>query len=555
MSESDKTVSSASAAQPCTHLFTSLGTTDYREAEYFLSENRSRSVATRLAPVALAELLNATEVTVVTTEAARGRNGDELERELSSRRGIRPIWVNIPEGSQEEGQYEVLDGFVAALEKSGASEIALDITTGFRSLQFLFAAGLFYRQALERMNRLQNESAPRRRYRVFYAAYPLGGRPTREGQSAPEAEGLVPEAPIWDLSFAVHAGAWTQEIGTFLATGHAQPMAEHLSRLDDDLGRAWARQGKQGPKPGSGDLQRRLEEFSCALDALRLGKLFLGEGNHGPEVKEFSAALDRFRDRLQDPGNAHVPVGIRLLLKPLEELWKMLRELDVSGSHLGEEELVKSQVALARLYLRWGRLLEAAVVLREAAVSSVAKKGEEAGAVVGERHDPKLREQRLEPRAAKRYGWYANLSDVRNDLAHGGIRKQPLKYSDLRRKLDIPPESFWKEPAEQAARPTVWLISRHTAALEWLSKQWPHELCRRAAALPALEEIARTDWVVGNLPIHLIAELTSRRVRYFHLVLDLPPERRGHELTVEDMERYGARLEEYRAFRVEGAEG
>lgn len=555
MSESDKTVSSASAAQPCTHLFTSLGTTDYREAEYFLSDNRSRSVATRLAPVALAELLNATEVTVVTTEAARGRNGDELERELSSRRGIRPIWVNIPEGSQEEGQYEVVERFETELEKSSCSEIALDITTGYRSLQFLFAAGLFYRQALERMNRLQNESAPRRRYRVFYSAYPLGGRPTREAQSAPEAEGLVPEAPIWDLSFAVEAGAWTQEIGTFLATGHAQPMAEHLSRLDNDLGRAWAAQGKLGPKPGSGDFRRRLEEFSQALDALRLGKLFLGEGGQRSEVTEFAAALDRFRERIQVPGTSHVPAGIRLLAKPLEELSRMIQTLAVSGSHLGEELLVKAQVELARLYLRWGRLLEAAVVLREAAVSSVVQEGEEAGAVAGDAQDPKLRGQRLEPRAAARYDWYGSLGDARNDLAHGGIRKQPLNYSDLQKQLQKPLAGFGSARTPEQALPTVCLISRHPGACEWLSKRLQPELCRKEVELPALERIARTDWVVGNLPIHLIAELTSRRVRYFHLVLDLPPERRGHELTVEDMERYGARLEEYRAFRVEGAEG
>jgi CRISPR-associated protein Csx16 len=42
----------------------------------------------------------------------------------------------------------------------------------------------------------------------------------------------------------------------------------------------------------------------------------------------------------------------------------------------------------------------------------------------------------------------------------------------------------------------------------------------------------------------------GRGARYLHLVLELPPERRGRELSAADMVACGARLEEYRVQRV-----
>lgn len=46
----------------------------------------------------------------------------------------------------------------------------------------------------------------------------------------------------------------------------------------------------------------------------------------------------------------------------------------------------------------------------------------------------------------------------------------------------------------------------------------------------------------GTLPVHLAEEVSARGGPYLHLVLELPPERRGLELTAEEMGRCGARL-------------
>lgn len=53
------------------------------------------------------------------------------------------------------------------------------------------------------------------------------------------------------------------------------------------------------------------------------------------------------------------------------------------------------------------------------------------------------------------------------------------------------------------------------------------------------------------LPVSLAAEVCAKGARYLHLTLDLPPTARGRELTAEEMDVRGARLEEYRVERID----
>ncbi len=98
--------------------------------------------------------------------------------------------------------------------------------------------------------------------------------------------------------------------------------------------------------------------------------------------------------------------------------------------------------------------------------------------------------------------------------------------------------------------PKTWLITRHAGAREWVEQKG----IRVDAVLGHLDEealgrIQQGDTIIGTLPIHLVAEVCARGARYLHLSLNLPPEARGKELTPEEMDRYGARLEEYCAER------
>jgi CRISPR-associated protein Csx16 len=96
---------------------------------------------------------------------------------------------------------------------------------------------------------------------------------------------------------------------------------------------------------------------------------------------------------------------------------------------------------------------------------------------------------------------------------------------------------------------TTFFITRHPGAIEWAARQGL-KVDRNLAHLdPA--DIRPGDVVIGTLPVNLGAQVCTRGGRYFNLSLDLPAGARGCELSADELERYGARLEE---FTIEKAE-
>ncbi len=90
---------------------------------------------------------------------------------------------------------------------------------------------------------------------------------------------------------------------------------------------------------------------------------------------------------------------------------------------------------------------------------------------------------------------------------------------------------------------TTFLVTRHPGAVEWAARQGL-AVDRQVAHLdPA--SVRPGDTVIGTLPVQLAAEVCARGGRFLSLSLDLPAEARGRELTAEELESYGARLEEY----------
>jgi CRISPR-associated protein Csx16 len=87
---------------------------------------------------------------------------------------------------------------------------------------------------------------------------------------------------------------------------------------------------------------------------------------------------------------------------------------------------------------------------------------------------------------------------------------------------------------------TTWFVSRHQGACDWLAEQG-HAVERVVAHLEP-SQLQAGDTVYGSLPVHMVAELGKREVRYMHLIIELPASARGQELSAEDMRRYGARL-------------
>lgn len=90
---------------------------------------------------------------------------------------------------------------------------------------------------------------------------------------------------------------------------------------------------------------------------------------------------------------------------------------------------------------------------------------------------------------------------------------------------------------------TTWFVTRHPGAIEWAQRQGL-VVDRQIAHLDP-EQIAPGDTVIGILPVNLVARVCARGGRYLNLSLDLPAEARGRELSADELDRYGARLEGY----------
>ena len=97
----------------------------------------------------------------------------------------------------------------------------------------------------------------------------------------------------------------------------------------------------------------------------------------------------------------------------------------------------------------------------------------------------------------------------------------------------------------------TYFVTRHAGAVDWARRQG-HGGAVMLAHLDGatLAGLQAGDVVIGTLPVNLVAEAGRRGARYFHLVLDLPAEARGRDIGAQDMEVFGARLEEYRAERI-----
>ena len=94
----------------------------------------------------------------------------------------------------------------------------------------------------------------------------------------------------------------------------------------------------------------------------------------------------------------------------------------------------------------------------------------------------------------------------------------------------------------------TWFVGRHAAAAAWA----------RARGLGGtrfvehldVDAVAEGDVVIGTLPVHLAAAVCGKGARFVFLAMEIPPDARGKELSADDMDRFGARLIEYRIEEV-----
>lgn len=96
----------------------------------------------------------------------------------------------------------------------------------------------------------------------------------------------------------------------------------------------------------------------------------------------------------------------------------------------------------------------------------------------------------------------------------------------------------------------IYLVSRHPGVIDWLAQSRPELAPDMVLAHLPKSFGSWRNVFIGNLPMSLVAKITSAGGRYISLDLVIPPEKRGIDLTKEMMQECGASLTEYKVFKV-----
>lgn len=90
---------------------------------------------------------------------------------------------------------------------------------------------------------------------------------------------------------------------------------------------------------------------------------------------------------------------------------------------------------------------------------------------------------------------------------------------------------------------TTIFVTRHAGAVEWARR---HKFgVARVVTHLVLAQVQPGNTVIGTLPVNLAAQVCAKGAAYWHLSLDLTTEQRGLELSADDMERLGARVQAF----------
>jgi CRISPR-associated protein Csx16 len=497
-----------------------LGTTDYAETTYRWIDGRTTR-RTRFANLALATFLDAEETRVLATRQARDRHEAGLEEAFAGAgRALRII--EIPEGRDESGLWVQFEALREALDEGAPGRVAVGITLSFRAQPFFAAAAI----AL-----LRSVRGPDLPVEVYYGEYHK------------DAE----FSPVWDLSLFVELLDWAHGAGLFMRTGFAGDLLQVMGARDRAVRRELARAGRR-TFPNTYQMVKALEDFAADLATVRIASLITGYAQD-PCAKDKAQASSTQLLEVIGACRDDIEAHLRPLAAILDDLAEWVRPL-ASHSLRGMDGR-RAMGALARLYLHWERYSEAAVVAREAVISRWAQ-GIEAVDVNAPGFNDQARRE-AERRWREQAGRKADtVAAIRNDIERGGFRSQPLSGAALKERIGNLVEDLKDvDPSERASasRGRTYLVSRHPGAREWAGRQGlavDEFLVHLDAG-----RIGPGDTVIGSLPINLAAEVCVRGARYLHLSLRLPQEMRGRELTADDLQGLGVRLEPYKVRRVE----
>lgn len=95
----------------------------------------------------------------------------------------------------------------------------------------------------------------------------------------------------------------------------------------------------------------------------------------------------------------------------------------------------------------------------------------------------------------------------------------------------------------------TYFVGRHTGSRDWIQQKGVH-IDHFVEHLDIAHTPKAGDTVIGTLPVHLVAALNKKGVKFLHLALTIDADIRGQELSAQQVEQLAPRLDEYLVIRL-----
>jgi len=379
-------------ASPLEKAITFLGIQNYAETTYFLNE---KSCRTNLFPEALNSFFSPEEILVFLTKDAENKYLEILSNRLKGKTSLRPI--SIPDGKNEAEIWSIFEKLTQNVDSG--DRIIFDITHAFRSIPFLAIIAVSYLRAAKDM---ELEA-------LVYGAY--------------EAR-VNDRSPVFDLTPFIMLLDWTNATDKFVKTDQGSEIA-HLLRDAHQVAYKIpeSRDGRQPPRELK-NVAADIEEISRAMLLARSEEVMnkAWKMSNRPDscrkeaddwAKPFSLLIDRINQEfsplsLQDPRkdiNHRLAIELKIQRRQLE------KGQVIQAILLSREWVVTYYTTLMGMNLLSDRD-KAEDMLNSMARSTIST-------------------ENSSEEESELIGIWRDLIQLRNDVAHCGMRSNPMQSGKL----------------------------------------------------------------------------------------------------------------------------
>ncbi len=377
---------------------TFLGTAPYKKVtyEYKNAEGILLVCETNLFPEALYKFFQPDEMLVVVTKDAKNKHFSNLCDRLKGK--IDPQPIDIPDGKNADELWSIFDKLTQKVDEN--DQIVFDFTLAFRYIPFLvFLATAYLRSAKG----------------VKLKAITYGALEAGSGE----------KAPVFDLAPFIDLLDWTTCTDKFLKTGVANDLSKMLQDAHSRPYQSSQRIREDLPRQLK-NTAARMEDITNAISLARAEEVMKMAVKMTEQLEICRQETDRwakpFSLLLDKTKNAYAPFAL-------------------SDPRNYVKESLTIQLKLLRWYLEKEQIIQASILAREWLVSLVAYRTDKDP--IGDRkciesmlnecaNSGKLSKNIIEIEKAKEIiEIWGRLRNIRNDIAHGGMREQPMPTKRL----------------------------------------------------------------------------------------------------------------------------